>query len=142
MKNSILTLSIYTCLSAAIFTSCSSTTDKVEQAENKVIDANWELEKANKEHLEEVEKYRKEVENKIEANNKIIADFNAIIENEKNDVKADYRKKIAELERKNTDTKKKMDEYKVEGKEKWADFKSKFNSDLEELGKALSNFFS
>lgn len=128
---------------SGIFTSsCNSPAQKVENAENSVNKANIKLDEANKEYLAEVESYRQEVADKIAANDKIIEDFNARIENEKDEVKADYRKKIAELERKNSDTKKRMDDYKIEGKEKWADFKAKFSQDMDELGRAFSNFFS
>jgi hypothetical protein len=34
-----------------------------------------------------------------------------------------------------------MADFKVEGKEKWEEFKAKFNQDLEDLGQAFSNFF-
>ena len=48
-------------------------------------------------------------------------------------------KKIAELEQKNADTQKKLNEYKADSKEKWEMFKSEFNRDMDELGKAFSN---
>lgn len=38
------------------------------------------------------------------------------MENEKMEAKADYNNKIMELEQKNSDMKKKLDDYKTEGK--------------------------
>lgn len=36
--------------------------------------------------------------------------------------------------------KKKMDEYRVEGKDKWELFKTEFGKDMDELGESISNF--
>jgi hypothetical protein len=47
---------------------------------------------------------------------------------------------LADLEQKASEIKKKVHEYKEEGKEKWAVYNDKFNHDLDELGKALKNF--
>mgnify|MGYP003530308073 FL=1 len=69
----------------------------------------------------------------------MIADFKSRIANEKKAVKDEYNKKIAELEQKNADTQKKLNEYKADSKEKWEMFKSEFNRDMDELGTALSN---
>jgi len=69
----------------------------------------------------------------------LIADFKSRIANEKKAVKDEYNKKIAELEQKNADTQKKLNEYKADSKEKWEMFKSEFNRDMDELGTALSN---
>ena len=35
--------------------------------------------------------------------------------------------------------KKKMDDYKAEGKDKWNEFKIEFNRDMEEIGKAFKD---
>ena len=69
----------------------------------------------------------------------MIADFKSRIANEKKAVKDEYNKKIAELEQKNADTQKKLNEYKADSKEKWEMFKSEFNRDMDELGNALGN---
>ena len=140
MKKSIITLVACTFITGAILTSCNNSAEKVENAQSNAIEANNDLDKANEEYLKEIEKYRKETADKVAANDKSIAEFKARIEHEKNEAKADYQKKIVELEQKNSDIKKKMDDYKVEGKEKWEIFKAEFNRDMEELGKAFINF--
>lgn len=142
MKKSIITLVACTFITGAILTSCNNSPKKAENAQTDAKEANNDLDKANEEYLADIEKYRKETADKIAANDKSIIEFKARIENEKNDAKVDYQKKITELEQKNSDIKKKMDDYKVEGKEKWEIFKVEFSRDMEELGKAFSNFFS
>ena len=95
--------------------------------------------KANKEYLEDVVLYRKEIADKIADNDLKIAEFNTKIENEKEEIKVDYRKKVAELKQKNNDMKVRMDDYKVDGKDKWKMFKTEFSHDMEELGKAFKD---
>jgi chromosome segregation ATPase len=84
-----------------------------------------------------MEKYRKEKEEKIEANTKSILEFNERISKEKKEAREEYTAKIAALEQKNSDLKKKMDDYKADGKESWETFKAEFTHDMDELGKAI-----
>jgi DNA anti-recombination protein RmuC len=122
-------------------TSCSSAADKVENAEAGVDQANDELNAANKQYEEELNAYRTETYEKISANEKSVAEFKLRIENEKKDAKADYNKKIAELEQQNSDMKKRMDDYKSDGRENWENFKTEFNNDMNKLGEAFKNLF-
>ena len=89
--------------------------------------------------FQDIQNYKKVNEDRIASNNQLIADFKSRIANEKKAVKDEYNKKIAELEQKNADTQKKLNEYKADSKEKWEMFKSEFNRDMDELGTALSN---
>jgi F0F1-type ATP synthase membrane subunit b/b' len=139
MKKSILAIVASFFVAGAILTSCNTSAEKVENAQNNVKEANKDLDKANQEYLEDVENYRKETASKISANYQSIVDFNAKIEHETKKVKANYKKKITELEQKNTDMKKKMDDYKIEGKENWEKFKAEFSHDMDELGKAFKD---
>ena len=139
MKKLILKVVASVFLTGALLTSCNTPAQKVENAEDNVTEANQDLAKANREYEAEIESYRKETADKIEANNKSIADFNARIALEKKDAQDDYRRQIATLEQKNSDMKKKMDDYKAEGKEKWEKFKTEFSRDLEELGNAFKD---
>ncbi len=77
---------------------------------------------------------------KISSYEKSIGELKAKIANETKENLANYEKKLAELEQKTSEMKKKLEEYKEEGKEKWDSYKLKFNNDLDELGKALKNF--
>lgn len=138
MKKSILTIATF--ITAVLMTSCSSSGEKVEDAKENAIEAAADLNRANEEYMADMENYRKATNEKIEANNKSIAEFKTRIENEKKEAKADYIKKIEELEKKNSDVKKKMDDYKNDGKANWESFKSEFNRDMEELGNAISSF--
>lgn len=136
MKKSILSIAIIT---TTLLTSCNNSTEKVENAQAAVVEANENLDEANQEYLADIETYRTETSEKIAANEKSIADFKLRVENEKKEAKSEYKKKIAELEQKNSDMKKTMDDYKAEGKDKWESFKTEFSHDMDELGKAFSD---
>ncbi len=139
MKKSILAFTASALISSAILTNCNSPSQKVENAQNDVKEAKKDLAEANEEYLADIEKYRKETAEKIAVNDRSIAEFNARIEHEKKAAKADYKKKVAALEQKNSDMKKKMDEYKADGKEKWESFKAEFSHDMDEIGKAFKD---
>jgi len=144
-KNSLLPIVGLVCIalilliSVTILTSCSSPSQKLEAAQENVKDANDDLYEANEAYLNEIDIYRRESAAKINANNQSIADFNARIESQKKEVRDDYKKKIAELEQKNTDAKKRLDGYKADGKDNWTNFKLEFSRDMDALGKALKD---
>src|SRR5581483_12147060 len=140
MKMKKIILSAITCSIINLFLSgCNTPTEKLENAKEKANEANSNLDKANLDYKTDVENYRKETTAKIAANDKSIADFKARIESDKQDAKNDYNKKVAELEQKNTDMKKKMDDYQLAGKEKWELFKVEFSHSMDELAKAFKD---
>lgn len=136
MKTSILVIAASTFITVV---SCNSPVEKVKNAQEEVAIANANLDKANQEYIADILNYRKEVAQKIDANNASIVEFKARIEHEKKETRAEYNKKMEELEKKNSDAKKKMDEYNQEGKENWEKFKAEFSHDMDELGKAFKD---
>ena len=139
MTKSILKLTAILFATSLVVTSCNSPAEKVEDAKEKVMDANEDLTKANEAYLADVESYRTETSEKINSNSQSIIEFNNRIDGEKNEAKADYKKRIAELETKNSDMKKRMEDYKADSKENWESFKAEFNHDMDALGNALKD---
>lgn len=137
MKKSVLVLAVGTIFMGSLVTSCSSPAEKVENAQENVVDANQKLDEANEDYLVDVENYRRETAEKITANEKSLAEFKLRIASEKQEAREDYNKKLAELEQKNADMKKKMDDYKVDGRENWERFKVEYNHDMDGLGNAF-----
>lgn len=140
MKKPILVLAASVFITSALLISCSTPAEKVVNAEKNVEAANTALDKASDDFLADMEKYKKDADDKFAANEKSIADFNARIEGQKKNARAEYKKKIIELNQKNSDIKKKMDDYKANGKENWEKFKTEFSHDIDELGKAFNEF--
>ena len=141
MKKSILILAVSMFITDAILTGCGnpSPEQKVENAQNNVTEANKQLDKANQEYLADMDNYRKETDAKVAANDKIIADLKARIDMQKKEAQDEYKKKIDELEQKNAEMKKKIGDYKAEGKEKWEQFKAECNHDMDGLSKAFND---
>lgn len=138
MNKSILAI-IFSFLSFSILTSCDNTAQNVTDAKSDVKEAKLNLDKANTKYEEEIEQFKKEAADKIAANEKSLAEFKARKEADKKAIEADYNKKTDAIEQKNSDLKKKMDDFKFEGAEKWELFKADFNDSVNELGNALSN---
>ena len=61
------------------------------------------------------------------------------MKNENDDVKAIYEKQIDLLEERNNAMKLKLDAYQINEKDDWRKFKTEFNHDMDELGKAFSD---
>lgn len=137
MKRPIISMVLTGFLISATITSCSSSAEKVENAEGKVDEANQELDEAKDAYLEDIEQFKAETAEKIAANEKSIQDFKSRVNSQKKEAKADYLKKIEELEAQNSDAKKKLDDYQAEGKEKWESFKITYNSEMEKIAAAL-----
>jgi F0F1-type ATP synthase membrane subunit b/b' len=125
----------------ATLTSCNTPAQKVENAKDNVENAQDDLDKANREYLVEVENFRKEIAARTVTNDQLIAELKAKAALENRELKSDYQKVIASLEKKNSDMKKKLEDYKENGKENWASFRAELNHDMDELGKALKDFF-
>jgi chromosome segregation ATPase len=137
MKKSIITSTALALFMVVGFTSCNTPTQRVENAQEEVNDAEADLKKANEEYLADVESYRKETAEKIASNNQSILDFNNKIQAKKAEARADYKKEILSLEQKNADMQRRMNDYKSDGKDDWKKFKTEFNHDMDELGKAF-----
>ncbi len=135
MKNLIISSVSITALVFLI--SCNSPIEKVEKAQGNVEEANSDLQVANQEYLQEVETYRTQATEKISSNEQNIREFNARIESKKKDANEEYKNKVADLDKKNNDMKKRMADYRATSRENWETFKSEFDHDMEELGKAF-----
>jgi hypothetical protein len=139
MKKSFLMLAAIAIAGGAIFTGCNTPSQKVENAQENVVEANQDLAKANQEYLADVALYRQETATRIAANDESIREFNARMAKDKRLARADYKKRIADLDQKNRDMKLKMDNYREDGKDKWQIFKAEFSHDMDEMGKAFKD---
>ena len=83
MKKSILKIAAFTFTVSVILSGCNTPTEKVEKAQANVTEANADFTNAQTDYTTDVEKYRKETDAKIEANEKSMAEFDARIANEK-----------------------------------------------------------
>jgi peptidoglycan hydrolase CwlO-like protein len=119
--------------------SCGSKTNKREKAMQDSLKAQENTQKMNEEYETDMANYKKDIQAKIEENNKKIGDLRANIKNQKAAGREEYKSRIDDLQRRNEDLRMKMDNYQGSGKDKWEEFKREFNHDMDELGKALED---
>src|SRR4030042_3477760 len=143
MKVTISILALATFMAGAILTSCQSSAKKVEnardnlqEAKDNVIEAKQQLNQALN---DSIQKFKRASVERISNNEKIIAEFKARLAKGEKVTKAKYEKTVAELEQKNNDLKKKLENYMDEGQDKWTSFKNEFNHDMDELGLAIKD---
>lgn len=142
MKTSILIVALSAGILAVVFSNCNTASENVEDAQREIVKAAVVLDKTTQEYILDLNKYKAEVAERIEANQKSIDEFRKRIQLEKNELRAEYEGRISTLERKNSDMKRRMDQYQANGKENWEDFKREFNDDMEILSKAFSDVFN
>ena len=147
MKKILFTLAVTTFIAGTIFTGCISPSQKLEIAEENVIDAKKEvldtqsdLNQANQYSITEYHQFKTEFENRITKNEKSIEEQIAKIANTNDENKVYYETKLAELQKRNSDLKIKLDDHKEGETEQWQTFMSEFKHDIDELGKAFADF--
>lgn len=143
MKNTLLMSAAIVMMAGTVLTSCQSSAKKVENAQENVQDAKDNVDVANQELnqvlIDSIQQFKMESDEKINNNEKKIAEFKARIAQEKKENRANYEKKLAELEQKNSDMKMKLAGYNEKSQEKWTAFKIEFNHDMDELGQAFKD---
>ena len=96
--------------------------------------------KENEAYKLEMDEYRFRIAEQITTNENSIIAFRSRIANQKKEARADYEKKINDLNNKNTDLKMRLDAFNADNKESWELFKVEFGRDMDELGNALRDF--
>ncbi len=139
MKKVILAIMISGLMLAGVLTGCNSPSKKVEKAEENLNEAKQELSQAQYDSVADYEQFKKESEDRINNNEKLIDAFKKRMITDKKQLKAEDQKIIDNLEQKNIDMRKKIEEYKENGKDKWSAFKVEFTHDMDELGNALKD---
>jgi hypothetical protein len=148
MKKTILTMAIMT-MAVTLSMSYGQEPDKksVKARENlkeerkDVVEAKKDLKEAQKDSASEYQKFKTESELKIKNNEKRLAELKVKQAKMNEKDRAIYLKKVNKLEQKNADLKMKLTNYKNnEGQTKWMSFKTEFNHDMNELGRALKDF--
>jgi hypothetical protein len=140
MKKVMFSMAALALMMGALVSGCTSSEQKVKNAEETLIEANEALKEANADYLADMEQFRMDTEAKIITNDQIIAELKGRLSKMKIAVRIDAQNKIAELEEKNAQMKRRIADYKDEGRDNWYSFKNEFNRDMEALGKALSDF--
>ena len=143
MKNKYFILTVMGLIAGAIVTACSVSKEKsLENSKENVQQANEDLKVAQAQYDKEWQQFKSDAEVKINDNETIIDKFKVKIKTASTDFKAKYEEEVVVLEQKNVELKKKIVEYKYEGKDKWEQFKLGFNQDMDIVGKAIKDLFA
>ena len=126
---------------AILFFACTSNAEKIENAKDKIADGQEDLQQAIADSVADYNKFREETDLRIRENEKSIAEYRLRISKEKAEARADYEKRIATLETRNSDMRRRLDEFKQDGRRNWQEFKTEFNKDMDELGTSIKDIF-
>ncbi len=147
MKKIVFKLAATVFIAGLLFTSCNSQSQKIENAEDNlqdkkeaVIDAKIDLTLARQDSISEFEQFKSDFQNQIKTNEKTIAGLKLSTVGASKENKVLYEKKLVELEERNNELKIKLAEYKEGEEDQWKTFKLEFKRDMDELGKAFSDF--
>lgn len=125
-----------------IFIGCNENREqKVDDAKEEVQQANEDLIAAEAEYNSEWLQFKSNVEAKILANQQLINDFKIAMKSTSATFRTKYENEVLILEQKNIELTKKLNEYKYEGKDKWEEFKTGFNNDVDIVTTALKDLF-
>ena len=148
MKHTFLIVTILLIVFGTFFNSCKSSSEKVEDAQNKVQDANADLKAVIKDSLTVEQKaanvaewkiFRNESQVKIKDNEIRIEALKSKIKRGGSITNEANEGTVDSLEIKNKELVTRMDNY-DRGKSDWETFKLEFNRDLDGLGESLKNF--
>ncbi len=150
MKKSIFMVALMAiAVTGTALTGCKSAAQKNAEAENKVLDAEQDLDQAEAEvveqrqvNAEEWEAFRTEAELQIDKNEVQIAELKAAMNAPGMTPDYEYEKKINTLEASNQDLESRMENYENDQGRDWDTFKREFNDDMNSLGQAFKSLVS
>ena len=151
MKNSKIKLFALAAVASILFISCKSNTEQkqenlneatedVASAKEDVEDAKDELTAARADSVNTYKNYRSEVDARLVENDRQIAEIRAKIRTQKASMRAQMNRDLDVLMQKNEDFKIEMKKQKDGAYSNWESFKDGFNSNLDNLGKSISEF--
>lgn len=136
---SISNVAVLAIMAVALFSGCDSPAQRVEKANENVLEAKADFQQAMQDYQTEVASFKNVSNDKISVNEDVLAKFKAQMASVKKDAKANYEKQIAALEDKTAEMKYRLNEYQDGGMEDWQSFKTEFNHDIEALGKSIND---
>ncbi|MDO9255338.1 MAG: hypothetical protein Q7U54_07500 [Bacteroidales bacterium] len=141
MNKHFVKMTVLMCIATAVITSCNFTTeqkaDTLEKAKANLEEASQDLNIARADSAE-FANYKIESEKKLRENELLIADMKDRMKSERKETRVNYKMQLDSLDMQNTQLRNDMHFYSSQGKENWEKFKKEFNTELDALGKAIS----
>ena len=142
MKTYILKTILTTSIIGLFMTSCNNSPtakeEDVKEATQDLIDAEADLDQAEYDSISDFNTFKESIQLKLVENQNVIDDLKLKITS-KGKVERDIDEvEINKLEKRNTDLRLKIENYKQGPEQKWELFKVDFNNELDDLGKSIS----
>ncbi len=141
MNKHFVKMTVLMCIATAVITSCNFTTeqkaDTLEKAKANLEEASQDLNIARADSAE-FANYKIESEKKLRENELLIADMKDRMKSERKETRVNYKMQLDSLDMQNSQLRNDMHFYSSQGKENWEKFKKEFNTELDALGKAIS----
>lgn len=131
MKTNTIIVAAITSIAVVTFSSCQTKEQKLENAQENVVEANEDLREAQRE-------FREDSENKLRENDMSFETYRANIKNENEAQRVMYERKIDSLEQRNKDLRVKLNQD-YDNNDNWESFKREFNHDMEEIKNSLKD---
>jgi hypothetical protein len=135
VKTSTVVLAATGLLAGIFISGCASTSDR------DVSTTKQEAREARAEQRAEWKAFKKDSEEKIDANQTKIDEFKVKMDNAGPERKAKYGDRVAKLEQKNSDLRKRLEEYQDREPSRWEEFKTNFKHDMDGIGETMSDLF-
>lgn len=132
VRKSMFVLAICTLTTTSMLSGCDTATQKVDVAQENT-------ENVAKPERADVKAYKEETIQKLTVYDKNILAFKAKIENEEEENKADYRKRIEALEQQNSMLKTKLDDFQEGSKAQWEALKKEMHQGMEAMDSTLND---
>jgi hypothetical protein len=114
--------------------------ENLKEEKKDVVVAKQDLKVAQKDSVSEYQKLTKEFEIKFKENEKSISDLRTAITKSDSKEQPKNQQRVSVLEDKNNGLKKDLADYKEIGQTQFTTFKTKLNTDLDQLAKELKDF--
>ncbi|MFO7447934.1 MAG: hypothetical protein R6W90_16345 [Ignavibacteriaceae bacterium] len=139
MKNNYFILAVVLFIAGIFFAGCENNRDNprddVNKANQDMIDDQYKFDT-------EWQEYRSNAEVRINENEKKIAEFKEAMKTTTNNFKAKYENEVLTLEQNNIQLRKRLNEYRYDGKDNWDVFKRDFNREVDVVENSLNDIFS
>lgn len=139
MKNYYFILAVILLSAGIFFAGCENNRDnardEVEDANQDMIDAQYQFDK-------EWQEFKRDAEVRIDENEKKIAEFKESMKSTSANFKSKYENEVLTLEQNNIQLRKKLNDYKYEGRDNWNEFKRDFNHEIDTVVDSLNDIFS
>lgn len=142
MKNQHVPLIATLLISVFLFMGCEKSPEQKEiDLANTVKDARQDLKDAQVQYEKEWQQFKIDAELKITTNEKKIDAIKTEMKSTAPKFKAKYENTVLTLEQKNIELRKRLNDFKYDGKNNWEEFKTLFNNDIDAVSTAISNVF-